>query len=104
LKPEDLVTLVDPAARAPSGESWVPDMPKPFMSGDQAFFGAAISAVWQTGRSVRHELQNIEQLFGDVDLPLIAGVMEGDQDFVGKAPRIPRLRRIWIVLGRVVGT
>jgi hypothetical protein len=37
LTPEEIVT---------SGGSWVPDMPKPFMSGDQAFFGTAISAVW----------------------------------------------------------
>jgi hypothetical protein len=63
----------------------MPYLPKPLISGDQAFFAPAISAVWQTDRSVHHEFQDLEQLFCGLDIPLIAGVVEGDQDFVGQA-------------------
>jgi hypothetical protein len=37
----------------------MPYLPKPRMGGDQAFYRPAISAVWRTDRSLRHELQDL---------------------------------------------
>jgi hypothetical protein len=37
----------------------------------------------QTGRPLGHEFQHVQQLPGDLDIPLVAGVVERDQDFVG---------------------
>jgi hypothetical protein len=61
------------------------DVPKPFVSGDQAFFGTVISAVWQTDRSIHHEFQDLEQLFCGLYVPLVARMMERGQDLVGQA-------------------
>jgi hypothetical protein len=54
------------------------------MRGDHAFFGTAISAAGRSDRSVRLNSKSSSNYLGDLDFPLVAGVMEEDQDFVGK--------------------
>jgi DNA-binding MarR family transcriptional regulator len=54
------------------------------------------------GHAHGHEAQDVEHLPGDLDVLLVAGVMEGDQDFVGQASGIASLWSggLHVILGR----
>ncbi len=58
-------------------------LPQPFMRRDKRILGPPLSSRRKIGRSVGHELQHVEQLRRDLDLVLIAGMVERDQDLVG---------------------
>ncbi len=47
----------------------------------------SIGSQWTT---CQHHLQNMKKLFSDLEIRLVAGVMKGNQNFVRKAPAIPR--------------
>ena len=80
----------------------MPYLPKPFVGGNQAFPVPAIEADWKIGHPHGHEIQDVEHLPGNLDVLLVAGVMEGDQDFVGQAPGIAWLWSggLHVILGR----
>jgi len=71
----------------------MPHLPEALMSCDQAFDGVSVSNVCGRRRASHHEIQDIEQALRHMDIPVIAGVMERDEDLVGQASRIARLRR-----------
>jgi hypothetical protein len=66
----------------------MPQLPKALMSGDQAFPGAAIGPGREGGRSLDHELQQVQQLSRDLNVRLVACVMEGDEDLIGQTPGV----------------
>jgi hypothetical protein len=74
----------------------VPQQPKPLMSRNQGVLEAALPASLAP-RSLIHELQYVQQVLRDLDVSLVACMMEGDEDLVGQAPLVVGL---WIgVLG-----
>jgi hypothetical protein len=65
---------------------------------DQAFLGPTISPRWEDGRSGGHKFEHAQQASCDFDVPLIAGMMEGDQDLVGQAPGVARRASVGILV------
>ena len=65
-------------------------MPKPLVRGDQTFHIPAARAIWRQGTACQHHLKDMEQLLRNLEIALIASVMERDQDFVGQPPAITR--------------
>ncbi len=72
----------------------VAQMPEAFVRRDQTLHIAppgAVGSQWPPGQ---HHLQNMEQLFRDLEITLITGMVKGDQDFVRQAPTLAR-RAAW---------
>src|SRR5580692_516821 len=63
-------------------------VPQPLIGRDQTFLGTAIPPGREVGRALDHEIQDTQQLPGGLDIPLVAGLMKGDQDLVGQAPGV----------------
>jgi hypothetical protein len=60
---------------------WMPEIPQPLVGGYNRFH--IPPTLFLRGRGARqHHLQNMEKLIGDLVFALLAGVAEGDQDFV----------------------
>ncbi len=70
----------------------VAQMPKPFVRGDKAFHVPAARAVRGQRAAGQHHLQNVQQLFRNLKIALIAGMMERDQNFVGQTSAVARSR------------
>jgi hypothetical protein len=62
----------------------MPELPKPFVCRDQALLAPTINRDWE-GRPPCHEVEDMEQSRGNFDVTLIAGLVESDQDLVGRA-------------------
>ncbi len=60
------------------------------MGGDQAFDALAAIGVRGDGAAGEHVFEDVQQLFGDFVVALVAGVMESDQDFVGQTAAVAR--------------
>src|ERR1700677_2367697 len=86
------------ASRSVLRQLWMPQRPKPLVRCDQAFLGPTISPR-QAARPLGHKFEHRQQGNRDFDVPLIAGMMEGDQDLVGKAPGVPRSSIGIVVIG-----
>jgi hypothetical protein len=66
----------------------VAQMPEPFMRRDQGF---DVPPAIGRGRQPRqHRLQQMEQLLRDLELSLVAGMMEGYHDFIRQSPCVAR--------------
>ena len=52
------------------------------MRGDQAFDALAAIAVGTGARPLQHLFQNDQQIIRHIEIRLIAGMVEGDQDLV----------------------
>jgi hypothetical protein len=76
-------TPAPPFAASTVQHPGIPQLPQPLMGGDQAFLGPALSSGRQIRRPVNHELQHGQQFRRDLDVCLVACVMEGDEDLVG---------------------
>src|SRR5579862_6974590 len=63
-------------------------VPKPFMRGNQTLHVAAPRAVGCQRTAGQHHLQDVQQLLGDLEVGLIAGMMERNKDLVRQTPRI----------------
>lgn len=57
---------------------WMPYLPKTLMSCDQALLGTSLLAVRRCRWAPRHELKNIKKAPRDVEITLIASLMESD--------------------------
>jgi hypothetical protein len=65
--------------------------PQPLVGRDQALYSPALNASLNFGLPPHHEVQDVEQIPGDIKITFVAGVMEGDEYFVGQAPGVARL-------------
>lgn len=66
----------------------VPKVPKAFVGSDKAFHAAAsigFKGCWPPGE---HQLQNTQQLFGNLQVHGVTGVVERHQDLVRKPARM----------------
>jgi hypothetical protein len=72
-------------------------VPEPLVSRDQAVPDMALPAIRQAGRSFCHELEETQQCSGNVNVTLIAGLMESNQNLVGQPLRIV-LRHLHIAI------
>ena len=52
-------------------------MPKPLMCSDKALYAFPPVGIWRYGAAGQHGFQDAQQLFGDLVIPLVAGMMEG---------------------------
>ncbi len=66
----------------------VPQVPKAFMRGHEAFHIAAACAIGRQRPASQHHLQNMEKLLSNLKITLITGMMKRDQYFIGQAPAI----------------
>jgi short-subunit dehydrogenase len=89
--------------RPPNGE-WsvlgkilfrVPKMPKPLMSGDQAFNAFAAVGIRRDGPAGQHCFKNVEKLLADFIVALVARMMKGDEYFIRQAAAIARGIGTW---------
>jgi len=71
----------------------MPQVPQPLMRRHQTLDAAPSVAVRGIRAAGEHAFQNVQQLLGHVEIGLVAGVVEGDQDFVGQPPTIARRAR-----------
>jgi hypothetical protein len=62
--------------------SRLPQVPQTLMRSDQAFHVPPPRAAWREGPTRQHHFQNVQQLLGDLEISLIARMMEGYQDLV----------------------
>src|ERR1700742_3169051 len=76
----------------------MPDLPQPLMGGDQALVDAALHTRRRLGLPHCHEFQDVEQFPCDPDVPLVACVVEGDEDLVGEAPFMTAATRDGLLL------
>ena len=60
----------------------MPQVPEPLVRGDQAFHVASTRAVRRQRPTRQHHFQDVQKLLGDLEVALVAGVMECDQDLV----------------------
>ena len=60
----------------------MPEMPKAFVGGDQAFHIASARAVRCQGPARQHHLQDVEKLLRNFEVGLVASVVKRDQDLV----------------------
>jgi hypothetical protein len=58
------------------------EMPKALVRGDEALHIAPSSDIRRLGSPRQHHLQHAQKLLGNLQIRLIAGVVEGDQDLV----------------------
>jgi hypothetical protein len=65
-------------------------MPEPFVCSHKAFHIPPPGAVRRKRPTCQHHLQDMEKLFCDLEVALIARVMKSDQDLIGQTPRIAR--------------
>ncbi len=68
----------------------MPQVPEALMSGDQAFDALAAVGIWRDGSARQHVFEDMQQLLGDFVVALVAGMVEGDQDFIRQATAIAR--------------
>jgi hypothetical protein len=78
----------------------MPYVPKPFVGGNQAFPVPAIEPDRKIGHPHSHEIEDVEHLPGSLDVLLVAGLMEDDQDSVGQASGIAWSGGLHVILGR----
>ena len=89
-----------PKLRLPVGHPRIADQPKPLMGRDQTFLRASVlTAGGNAWRALDHEFQYVQQPGRDLNIRLIAGVVERNQDFVEQAPHGMLGHPIWIVVG-----
>jgi hypothetical protein len=69
---------------SPAAVLRMPQLPKPFVCRDQGLPNAA-SICWDERRPHRHEFENVKQFPSHSIAPLIAGLVESDQDLVSQA-------------------
>ncbi len=60
----------------------VAEVPEALMRGDQAFDAFAAVGVGGDGAAGEHAFQDVEELLADFVVALVAGVVEGDENFV----------------------
>ena len=63
-------------------------MPEPLMRGNQTLDALAAVRIGRNCSAREHVFKNTKELFGDLIIGLVAGVMKRDQDLVGKAAAI----------------
>src|SRR4051794_6920581 len=66
----------------------MPQMPEPLMRGNEALHVAPSGAVRRQRPARQHHLQNVQQLLGHLEIRLVAGMVERDQDLVRQATRV----------------
>ena len=64
------------------------------MRGDEAFHIPTPRPIRGQRSACQHHLQDLKQLFGDLEVTLVAGVMERDQDLIRQSPTIARRRAV----------
>jgi hypothetical protein len=57
-------------------------MPQAFVRGDQALHVSPARSIGRQRTAGQHHLQDMEKLFRNLKVRLVAGVMERDQNFV----------------------
>ncbi len=62
----------------------VAQMPKALMRRNQALNAFAAVGIRRHGSAGEHGFQNMEQLLGNLIIALVAGMVEGEQDFIGQ--------------------
>ncbi len=60
------------------------------MGGDQAFNALAAVGIGGDGAAGEHVFEDMEKLFGDLKIALIAGMVKRDKDFIRQAPAVAR--------------
>lgn len=75
-------------SRSALRQLWMPQRPKPLVRCDKGSPRPTISQ-WGAAPPLGHKFEHLQQGHRDFDVPLIAGIMEGDQDLVGNAPGAP---------------
>src|SRR5215467_6980657 len=69
----------------PAGGLGMAEMPQPLMGGRHGFH-IAPTVVLHDWAPRQHHLQYMQELFGNLKVALVAGLMEGHQDLVRQAP------------------
>ena len=65
-------------------------MPKAFMRRDEALDAAAAVAVGVGRTPGQHDLEDVQEMLGDLEVGRVAGMVEGDQDLVRQPAGVPR--------------
>ncbi len=81
---------------------FVLEVPEPLIGGDEPLHAAPALLVRCRRPPREHELENMEQLLSDLEVLLIAGLVESDQDLVREPARMARQRGQGSDLGRHV--
>src|SRR5947209_4559349 len=68
----------------------MPEVPEPFMSCDQPFHIPAPIAVGCERTAGEHNLKDMQQSVGHLEIALITSLMKCDQDFIREPPAITR--------------
>src|SRR4051794_18017214 len=75
------------------------DQPEPRISRNQAFLDATIIGRWRVVLPRCHGFHDFQEIPCDVEVILVASMVEGDKDGIGQAPPGPsrRIARWWIM-------
>lgn len=68
------------------------------MSGDEGFHVAPAILVGVEVRAGDYRLQNPQKFGGDLQIPLVAGLVEGDEDLIAEATGVARNEGGWFRL------
>jgi hypothetical protein len=63
-------------------------MPQPFVRCDEAFLLATIQIVVRAGWPPDHSFQDKEQLGRNLQISLVAGMVEGEPNFIAQTPEV----------------
>jgi hypothetical protein len=74
----------------------VPQVPEPFMGRDERVHRSAPVGLHVDRAMHKDGLQDLEQLIRDLELLLVASLMEGDEDLVRQTTRVAWLSRIHV--------
>ena len=61
----------------------VAQVPKPFMGGDQAIDAFSPVGIWRNGAARQHRFENMQELFSDLVISLVASVVKRQENFIG---------------------
>ena len=68
----------------------VAQVPEAFMGRDQAFHIPPARAVWRERAPRQHHFKDMQELFGDLKIRLVTGMVKGDEDLVGQPAAVAR--------------
>ena len=58
-------------------------VPKPFMGRDQTLDAFTPVGIWRNGAARQHCFENMQELFSDLVISLVTGVVKRQENFIG---------------------
>jgi hypothetical protein len=69
------------------------------MRRDEGLYVAPSIVGWRRGAPCEHHIHDLEQPLGYLEIALVAGVVERDQDFIGQPAGVPLRRGSGVIVG-----